>query len=381
MRLFRFASVLTLLALLLAACGAEQITAEEIMRRMQEARANLQSGHVVANVAINSPERDGTLTVEAWGKKTGQNDAAGEPIAKTRVEVKQASEPDLTGTVLVSDGTTFWLYNPKENKVVTGNRADLENKAGGAQDRVGQMMQLQEMLQRILDGSDVVIESQNEQVAGRAAWKVKLTPKPETQEQLQIGSVVETHLWVDQQSYLPVKAQIDAQDLGGAMAEATTLDLNGAVDDSLFTFTPPAGAEVINAADLIKQATPETVTLDDARKQAGFPVLAPTDLPQGVTLDEVQVLNRGGKTVIQNYSGAVNFSLVQAQGGFPGDDRAPAGAKTTTVTVRGQQATLITGGGGANQGTLLRWQENGVTIVIAGTLSQDQATGIAASLK
>jgi len=57
----------------------------------------------------------------------------------------------------------------------------------------------------------------------------------------------------------------------------------------------------------------------------------------------------------------------------------PFGAKTEAVTVRGQQATLITGTAD-QKGTLLRWQENGVTIIIAGTLSREQALAIAATL-
>ncbi len=89
----------------------------------------------------------------------------------------------------------------------------------------------------------------------------------------------------------------------------------------------------------------------------------------------------GGETVIQNYSGAVSFSLVQTKVSEGANERmAPSGANTQTVTVRGQTGTLITGAGN-EQGTLLRWQENGVTIIVAGTLNAEQAQSIAASLK
>jgi hypothetical protein len=75
------------------------------------------------------------------------------------------------------------------------------------------------------------------------------------------------------------------------------------------------------------------------------------------------------------------LSLVQskARDGFDGR-AAPTGAQTQTVTVRGETGTLITGAGN-DQGTLLRWQENGVTIIVAGTLNAEQAQKIAASLK
>lgn len=380
MRMLRLGSLLAMIGLLLAACAPREVTADEIMRRMETARNNLQTAHVIADVSLASPERNGTFSVEAWAKKTGQTDAAGKPIGKLRAKVLSANEQDLVNSEFVSDGETFWLYTPKANKVITGKRSDLKQGQAGAADPAAQMMQMQEMLQQLIDGANVTIENQSEQIAGRDTWKIRLTPKPETQQQLQLGNVIDTTLWVDKQSDLPVKALLDAKDLGRLEATATTLDLNQTIADDRFTFTPPAGAEVINAAEIAKKARPQTTTLDDARKAASFTVLAPATLPNGVQLDEVQQLNMRGETVIQNYSGAINFSLVQSKGGFPGEERQPAGAQTQQVQVRGQSATLITGSG-AQQGTFLRWQENGVTIVIAGTLTPDEATQIANSLK
>jgi len=157
--------------------------------------------------------------------------------------------------------------------------------------------------------------------------------------------------------------------------------LDKGVDVAQFTFTPPAGATIVDAAELAKQARPQSTTLEDARKTASFPILSPATLPAGVTLDEVQKLSMGGETIIQNFGGSVEFSLVQTKGhGGLGDSDTPLGAKTQPVTVRGHAGSLVTGNGD-EQGTLLRWQENGVTIVIAGTLTATQATTIAASLK
>jgi len=381
MRILRMSSLLVLLGLLLAACAPNEVTAEEIMERMQKARENLKVASVVADVSLNSPERSGTFTIEAHAKKTDQTDAAGKPITKLRAKVTNASEADLVGVESVNDGETFWLYLPKENKVITGKLSELKSGDVGAQDPTAQMMQMQEMLQRLIDGSDVTIEARGEQIAGRTTTKIKLTPKPDTQQQLQLGSVIDTMLWIDEATDLPVKALIDAKDLGRVEATARELDLETDIADDVFTFDVPAGAEVVNAADIAKQARPQTTTLDDARAQVEFEVLTPNTLPEGVQLDEVQVLRMRGQTVVQNFSGALTFSLVQGQGGFPGNERAPASAQTQEVTVRGESATLITSGTGAEQGTLLQWEENGVTIVIAGTLTPEQATAIAESLQ
>ena len=386
MRHLRFASLLMLLSLMLAACAPGQtLTAEEIMQRMQHARDNLQTAHTVADVALNSPERSGTFKIESWAQKTDQVDASGKPIAQLRAKVLEAAGDDraasLVGTEFVNDGETFWLYNPQENKVITGKLSELHNGDVGAQDPTALMMRMQEMLQQIIDGSNMTIENDNEQIAGRDTRKVKLTPKPETQQQLQLGSVIDTNLWIDKATDLPIKALIDAKDLGRVEATAVTLELNQPIAAETFSFTPPADAEVINAAEIAKQARPQTTTLDDARKQVSFTVLEPATLPAGTQLDEVQLLNLRGETIVQNYSGSVSFSIVQGQEGFPGADQAPAGAQAQDVTVRGHQGTLITGGAGTEQGTLLRWDENNVTIVVAGTLSPDQALVIAEALK
>ena len=385
MRFVSFAALLMLISLALAACAPGQVTAEEIMQRMEQARANLQTAHAVATVSISSPERSGTFKVESWAKKTGQTDAAGRPIAKLRGKVLEATggdhAPRLAGTEFVNDGETFWLYNPHENKVITGRLSDIQRGEIGSQDPTAQMMQMQELLQQLIDGSNVTIESEGEQVAGRDTHKVKLTPKPETQQQLQLGSVIDTNLWIDKQTNLPVKALIDAKDFGRLEATAESLELDEPIADERWSFTPPAGAQVVNAAELAQKARPQVTTLQDARTQVSFKVLEPRVLPDGVQLDEVQVLSMRGETVVQNYGGPVTFSLVQGQRGFPGQEQAPFGAQAQEVTVRGQQGTLITGGTGAEQGTLLRWEENGVTIVLAGTLSPEQAQDIAQSLQ
>ena len=382
MRMLRFIAVVLFTSLLFAACSqGEQVTAEKIIEGMKQTRETTRDAHVVAELNTTGGEGSGSFVVEIWTRKSDKRDAAGKELVQTRAKVLEAKKDDLVGSEFVSDGETIWLYNPKENKVITGKLQDLKQGDVGTQDPTAQMMRMQEQLQKLLDGSDVEILSDNETVAGLPAWKVQLTPKAETTEQLQLSSVVNVTLWVGKDRYLPLKANIDADPMGTLDGVVREIKINEGVDGDQFTFTPPAGAEIVDAAELAKQARPQTTTLQDARANASFAVLSPEPLPQGIKLDEVQVLSMGGETVIQNYSGTVSFSLVQSKAGDGFDDRgAPTGAQTQTVTVRGETGTLITGAGN-DQGTLLRWQENGVTIIVAGTLNAEQAQKIAASLK
>ena len=382
MRLFRCIGVTMLVSLALASCGkGDTVTAQQIMDGLKQTREKTNNAHAVVEVVTTGTQQDGRFVVEAWMRKTGRTDAAGKPIAQSHLKVLDASKAEMKGAELVNDGETLWLYSPQQHQVITGKLQDLQQGNVGAQDPTAQMMRMQEQLQQLLDGSNVTIVSQHETVAKMDAWEVKLTPKPETAQQMQMGSLVETRLWVAQQRYLPLKALINAGNLGKLEATVQQIAIDKGVDASQFTFTPPAGVKVTDAAELAKQARPAPTTLQEARKSSSFPVLAPSALPAGVTLQEVQKLSMGGETIIQNYGGSIEFSLVQTKGngGF-GERDMPIGAKSKAVTVRGQPGTLITGGG-QEQGTLLRWQEHGVNVIVAGTLTAEQAQTIAASLK
>lgn len=376
MRLRFLGLVLLLSALVLSACTREQITAEEIVQRMEAARDAMQDVHATVALNFTTDQRNGTMLVEGWMKKTDQTTADGKPISKVRAVVLEASEADLVGSLVVSDGTTFWFYNPSAKKAVTGNVEEM--KAQSPTDPMGATQALQDIVQRGLDAVDLEVLGE-EQVAGQNTWKVKVTPKAETQQRLNLSSVVNATMWVDVEKALPLKLDVDAKDMGKGLVEVRSIELNTGLSDDLFTFTPPAGVEVVQAADIAAKMKPKAATLDEARAAVKFPLLAPTVLPGGASLVEVRLL--GTQTVIQNYAGnGVTFSVVQSTEEVGADRQPPAGSAVQTVTVRGQSATLITGGD-AQQGSLLRWQENNVRIIVAGTLNGTEAVQVAESLQ
>ena len=382
MRTLRWLLIGLLASLVVVSCGQEDtMTAEQIMDGVKQARETIRDARAVVEVVSTGTREDGRFKAETWLRKSDQTDAAGKPIAQSRIKMLETSRAEFAGAEIVNDGTSVWIFSPERNSVMTGRLQDLKQGEIGAQDPAAQMLRMQEQLQQLLDGSNVEILAENEPVAGLDAWKVKLTPKPETAQQMQLGSLIETTLWVEHERFIPLKAVVDAGELGKLEATVQQIATNQGIDPAQFSFTPPAGAEIVDASELARQARPTTTTLEEARASASFPVLAPGSLPEGVILDEVQTLSLGGETVIQNYSGPLAFSLVQTMGQDAiGDSDAPFGAKSDAVTVRGQPGTLVTGGG-SEQGTFLSWQENGVKLIIAGTLTPDQAQAIAGSLK
>lgn len=363
-------------AVLLGACAERLPTAEEIVERMEAARAATDDAHATVAIDFTSAEQTGRLVVEGWMQRTGESDAAGKPIARVRAEVREASEPDMVGAIVVSDGETFWLYSPSQNTVVTGKAEEMDDQ--GPASPTGATAALQDLVQQGLDAVDLEVEG-GEQVAGKDTWRVKVSPKAETTAQLQLDGIVEGTMWVDEALALPLKLAIDASDLGQGTVEVQSIELNTGLSADLFTFTPPAGAEVVEAAALAEQMAPRAATVEEARTSVSFQLLEPTSLPAGLELVEVRVI--GTDTAILNYAGGEqSLSLVQSNAGQPGGEReAPAGSSVEQVTVRGVQGTLIRGADG--QGSLLRWEEGGIKYVIAGTISGEEALQTAEGLK
>jgi outer membrane lipoprotein-sorting protein len=385
LRVIRRGALLALSALALAACSAGQLNAEQIVERMEQAQQQTNDLHAVVAVDFVTNERSGTMLVENWSKAVGAPDAAGERVLMQRAEVREAEQPRLVGLTFVSNGETFWLYTPAERTVLTGTRAELEqlrsnSGIGGASGPFGAIEGMQSLLQPALDATNVEMLP-DEQLGDQAAWKLKLTPKSEG-EGPRLDGLASATLWVDPQRALPLKMQLDASDAGEGTLEARTLETNTGLADSLFTFEIPQGARVLQASEIQRSIQPQRLGLDDARAQVDFPLLAPATLPEGTSLVEVQLFQQGGSpAVIQNYSGPVAFSLAQGRNDIARDREPPAGSQVSEVTVRGQPATLITNTSGSQGGSLLRWQENGVTIFIAGTLSGEQALAVAESLQ
>lgn len=375
MRRYTLLLVMLIGALLLAACGQSLPTAEEIVERMEAARAATNDAHAVVAVDFTSPEQSGRIVVEGWTQKTDQTGPNGEPISRMRAEVREASQQELVGTIAVSDGETFWLYNPAENKVVTGAASEMKDATAGTP--AGAATALTDIVGEGLDALELEVVG-TEQVAGKNTWKVNFTPKAETSAQLQLDGIVEGTMWVDEELALPLKLTMDASDLGSGNVEVSKLETNTGLSADLFTFTPPAGAEVVQAKDLIAANQPTAATIDEARAAVSFSMREPGYLPAGMALVEVRMV--GANTVILNYGGeSGSISVVQSSEEVGRDREPPAGSQVQDVQVGGAPATLITGGEG--QGSLLRWEQDGIRYVVAGTLSGDEAIKVAEGLR
>jgi outer membrane lipoprotein-sorting protein len=342
--------VLVLAALLLGGCQ-NQPTVEEIVAKVREVEASTDDAHGVVEVRINALGEDEDSVVEVWEKRPN----------KTRIEVVESSDPEFGGAIIVADGHHVWVYFPTENRVVIGEVGS--DEPAGPREMIQFM---EEIIQKMLDTSEIKLMGE-EDVSGIATYKLELTPKEGEESVLPAGSTAT--VWVDQERWVVLRAHFIGDVVGEAWMSVRSFELNAGLADDLFQFEVPEGAEVVS----MESREPVPLTLDEAKAQADF-LLLPTYVPEGVTL--INVFSVDGVIVLHYDHSTTSFTIMQ--GSAPTMEEIPIG-ETIEVTVRGQRATLITE---EVLGTsFLTWQENGVTIAIAGRISQEETLQVAESLQ
>ncbi len=382
----RFLSILLALLVLAGtavAIGAFVIpTAKDLLVLSLETSQTITDGHAVLEVTVNMPDQSLSGTVEAWGRlNAGPN---GEPAF--RVEVLTADEADLIGTIAVSDGGQFWLWNPAQNVVLTGQFEELYARI--AAEMAGQEFDHNGDFDYDFDEADVpqtpeeavakLLEYFNAERAGSdmvgdmAVNTIRLIPIPDKMptEIRAAGGLL--NVWLRTGDSAPVGIEYVGSPLGSGVARATFLELNQGVDDAVFTFTIPDGATVINAAEL--ELPDKEALAEAAAVEPDFALLSPTSLPDDATLRETTNVR---SAIVARYGLPNGRSFTIAQGRTDVNLVPDDGGEG--VTVRGVTGVLYTDA--ENGRTLLNWSEGDIQYWIGGDLTSDEALTIAESLQ
>ena len=106
--------VVILLSALVSGFILMQPSAEELLVQTLETTKTISTAHAVVEVRADTVEKDGTATIEIWGRRGGDGPGA------FRLEVLETSDEEAAGAVAVSDGETLWAYAPSKGKVFVG---------------------------------------------------------------------------------------------------------------------------------------------------------------------------------------------------------------------------------------------------------------------
>jgi outer membrane lipoprotein carrier protein len=196
---------------------AEQDRAAEILRRVEQA----------AN-GVRSLEADFTQSLTIPLLNQTQRGSGKLYQRKPDRFLMRFSDP--AGDVMVADGRHFWLYYPSSDprQVIRTSIA-----AGG------EAVDLQQQFLSNPNQRFVPTLNGEETVAGRAAYVMTLVPRQRSPYKV-------LRIWVDKQDYLVRRFEMTEENDSVRRVELRNLRTNHTLSDALFTFTPPAGAQVFD---------------------------------------------------------------------------------------------------------------------------------------
>jgi outer membrane lipoprotein-sorting protein len=163
----------------------------------------------------------------------------------------------------LSDGSSTWTYDSRPNEIQI---QDLDPS-----DDTLLATSLGQIIQEATHGQYDAALQGSETILGRPAYVVELTAKQSAQNDVSAPQdpIARSRLWVDQQLYLPLQ-QYNWDAAGNLLDRigATRLDINPAIDSSLFSFVQPVGVPVRD----MRQNT----LWQNVAQQAGFKVFRPS---------------------------------------------------------------------------------------------------------
>jgi len=225
------------------------IDAQELVTSALEARAPAFSGVAEVRNELGLPSLPGVETLDAESVRVFHDGEEG-----ARVQAEQESS-ELT---FVKNADEAWAYDSQERaaKKLTWDDAD----ATAAREHAGAeaadpSQAAAEIIERLRPTSDVAVDG-TARVAGRPAYELVLTPRPDEKTLLREVTVA-----IDEQTRIPLRFDVFANGASDPVLSLGFVEFEvGAQPADLFEFTPPRGTRVETAG-----ADDAARTLHDAR--------------------------------------------------------------------------------------------------------------------
>ena len=220
---------------------------------------------------------------------------------------------------LIVNGDQFWIYDAKMATAVNGTiemeqdpakqaeaeKAITDYAASVALDLTSPEAIADYLVSMIGDSSNLSVGTDHS-VAGRTAYELILTPNVD-------GSLVErAKLSIDSETGMPLKVEVfSASQVDAAMSVGFESISFGAIDQSLFDFTPPAGTEVSSldssdyeagdkdSADYAEKTEPEILGENwlSVVHLAAMPTEIPADLMSNELFGDMFTEVQGGRAL------------------------------------------------------------------------------------
>jgi outer membrane lipoprotein-sorting protein len=360
-----------MMLLLLVACNSGQAqqqtpastsgaSAQHLLQQSEQQLTAARTLHAVVTIQIDGETYQGALTSEIWKAAP----------ARSRSLILRSTLSDFpVGELTVSNGEKLWIYNPTRHIVYTGNINSQDGSAlfGSSSNPVNQLTL--NLIDPIFSQSQATLASQTTTVDGHSATVVHVT----SQQSAASGPDYSGDVYLNRSNDLPIKLILNLQGFAQVTLQLPTLELNRSLADSLFSFTPPANAQVAPLLQASATPTSGTLTLGQAEQLAGYHLLSIPSSQSDYQLEGVDVLSTAsGQVFVLHYlQGDQSFSILE--GKALANEPLPSG---TTLTLRGTTATYST----SSDNPTLAWKEQGLGIRISGDLDEQEAIAIANQL-
>jgi outer membrane lipoprotein-sorting protein len=284
------------------------------------------------------------------------------------------------------DHNKFTVYDSGSNTAYKGT-IPTDGKSDATPEHSPSLTEIQQEITKVMEHASLS-NAMPSDVAGQPAYTVRVSPKHNG------GLLGAAELAWDATHGTPLRAAIYAAGNSSPVLELTATDISyGAVPDSVFNVTPPAGTKVVNLSPPEKTANglhgegPPVTGLAAVQKQTSFQVVAPSTLA-GLPRGEVRLISSGkdagalatygqglgGVAVIelpsQQESGSANAPSSNAQGGEQ------SGLTLPKVSINGASGQELD----TALGTVLRFERHGVQYIVAGSVPPGTALAAARGL-
>ena len=321
--------------------------------------------HGMFNATLSGQVANGEVDSEVWRLA---------PDKSRTLIVKSTLNQFASGTLIVSDGKEIWQYNPTSKVAYHGPASSSTPTPGTpgsstSQNNISQL--LLGTVQTVFTHSTATLISSTGTVNGHAVYTIQIVSQ-----QGQSGSTsgglsfsYSGTVSIDKQTKLPLALDLNIAGFADVQIAIPSLTLNGPLDASLFTFTPPPGTKVESFPTSTGQNGGNSLTLQQAQAQAGYHLLSIPLAQTAYHLQSIDALGAPGNGIyaFTYISSGQTFTISQ------GKSLANLPLSGQHLSLRGTTATLATNGSTST----LSWTENGVGIQITGPLSKDQIVAIA----
>jgi chaperone LolA len=196
--------------------------------RSQDRAAQILSQAEAAANGVRSLEADFTQTMSVPLLNQTQRSAGKLFQRKPDRFLMRFSDP--AGDMIVADGRHFWLYYPSTDRTQVIRTSIAEG---------GEAVDLQAQFLSNPNQRFVSTLAGEESVAGRPAYMLTLVPRGASPYRI-------LKVWVDKEDHLVRRFEITEENESVRRVELRNLRTNHTLPNTLFTFTPPEGAQVFD---------------------------------------------------------------------------------------------------------------------------------------